>query len=111
MKNFFSPAILSRDFVNEKGYFTRNLSIRPVIFQDTDDQGNIKEYPSFAVSVTKLSWKDDNRSIVQKAYLDKEWKPASRPDSTTLYLPPDVIEALKDDLQDIDFSKVQFKTA
>jgi len=55
MKNFFSPAILSRDFVNEKGYFTRNLSIRPVIFQDTDDQGNVKEYPSFAVSVTKLS--------------------------------------------------------
>ena len=43
--------------------------------------------------------------------MDKEGKPASRPDSTTLYLPPDVIEALKDDLQDIDFSKVQFKTA
>ncbi len=111
MKNFFSPAILSRDFVNEKGYFTRNLSIRPVIFQDTDDQGNVKEYPSFAVSVTKLSWKEDNRSVSQKAYIDKDGKPASRPDSTTLYFPPDVIEALKDDLQDIDFSKVQFKTA
>ncbi len=111
MKNFFSPAILSRDFVNEKGYFTRNLSIRPVIFQDTDDQGNVKEYPSFAVSVTKLSWKEDNRSVSQKAYIDKDGKPASRPDSTTLYLPSDVIEALKDDLQDIDFSKVQFKTA
>lgn len=111
MKTIFSPAILSRDFVNEAGYFTRNISIKPVIFQDTvDEQGTVKEYPSFAVSVTKLSWKEDNRSIVQKAYIDKEGKPASRPDSNTLYLPPDVIEALKDDLQDIDFSKVQFKT-
>jgi len=55
MKKFFSPAILSRDFVNDKGYYTRNISIKPVIFQDTDEQGNIKEYPSFAVSITKLS--------------------------------------------------------
>ena len=111
MKTIFSPAILSRDFVNEAGYFTRNISIKPVIFQNTDEQGNVKDSPSFAVSVTKLSWKEDNRSIVQKAYMDKDGKPDARPDSNTLYLPPDVIESLKDDLQDIDFSKVQFKSA
>ena len=110
MKKFLSPAILSRDFINEKGYFTRNISIKPVLFQDTDDQGNIKEYPSFAMSITKLSGSSENRSVVQKAFIDKDGKPDARPDSTTLYLPPDVIEALKDDLQDIDFSKVQFKT-
>lgn len=110
MKKFFSPAILSRDFVNEKGYFTRNITIKPVLFQDTDEQGNIKEYPSFAVSITKLTWSSENRSVVQKAYIDKDGKPDARPDSNTLYLPPEVIESLKDDLQDIDFSKVQFKT-
>ena len=43
--------------------------------------------------------------------MDKDGKPDARPDSNTLYLPPEVIESLKDDLQDIDFSKVQFKSA
>lgn len=112
MKKSFLPAILSRDFINEAGYFTRNVTIKPIIFRDENETtGEVKDYPSFAVSVTKLTWKEDNRSIVQKAYIDKDGKPASRPDSNTLYLPPDVLEALKDDLQDIDFSKIQFKTA
>ena len=109
MKKSFLPAILSRDFINDAGYFTRNVTIKPVIFTDTNEtSGEVKDYPSFAVSVTKLSWKEDNRSISQKAYIDKDGKPASRPDSNTLYLPPEVLQSLKDDLQDIDFSKDLF---
>lgn len=56
MKKSFLPAILSRDFINDAGYFTRNVTIKPVIFTDTNEtSGEVKEYPSFAVSVTKLS--------------------------------------------------------
>jgi hypothetical protein len=56
MKKSFLPAILSRDFINEAGYFTRNVTIKPIIFRDENETtGEVKDYPSFAVSVTKLT--------------------------------------------------------
>lgn len=56
MKKSFLPSILSRDFINEAGYFTRNVTIKPIIFRDENETtGEVKDYPSFAVSVTKLT--------------------------------------------------------
>ena len=56
MKNIFLPELLSRDLINESGYYSHNITLRPVIFDDTDEKTKqVKQMNCFALSVSKLS--------------------------------------------------------
>lgn len=111
MKQIYFSEIFSHDIINSAWFYSHNVSLKPVIFEDKDpDSWEIKKYKSFALSVTKLSGKEGNRSVKHKAYKDPETGEAkSRPDSNTLYFPLQLIQALQDDLSKIDLESVLFE--
>ena len=109
MKNIFLPELLSRDLINESGYYSHNITLRPVIFEDTDEKTKqVKQMNYFALSVSKLSWKDGNRTVRHKGYIDKNGEAKSRPETTTIYLPPELIAWFQASFSEIDLDSVSF---